>query len=91
MDRESTDLDVVFGALADSTRRCIVAHLRSHVGPTTGELVAVVPGLTRFAVMKHIEVLRRAGLVQSLPEGRRRRHFLVDRSLGPARSWLAGD
>ena len=81
-------LDLVFGALADPTRRRILDHLRSNLGSSTGEVAAAVPGLSRFAVMKHLVVLRRAGLVQTLPESRRRRHFPVDRPLDGARAWL---
>jgi DNA-binding transcriptional ArsR family regulator len=42
-------------------------------------------------VMKHLAVLRDAGLVQTLPEGRRRRHYRVERGLEPLRKWMAED
>lgn len=65
------DLDVVWKALSDPTRRSILDLLRN--GPlTTTEIVAHVPGITRFGVMKHLNVLRDAGLVQDRWEGRRR-------------------
>jgi DNA-binding transcriptional ArsR family regulator len=89
MNDASDGLDRAFGALADPTRRRILEHLGANLGSTTGQVVAGVPGLSRFAVMKHLEVLRRAGLVQTLPESRRRRHFLVERSLDEARAWLS--
>ncbi|MBI2431439.1 MAG: helix-turn-helix transcriptional regulator [Candidatus Hydrogenedentes bacterium] len=65
-----TDLDPVWKALADPTRREILDLLRA--GPrTTREIVGGFPKLTRFGVMKHIEVLRRAGLITTRQEGRR--------------------
>jgi DNA-binding transcriptional ArsR family regulator len=65
------DLDIVWKALSDPTRRSILDLLRK--GPlTTTEIVAHVPGITRFGVMKHLTVLRDAGLVQDRWEGRRR-------------------
>jgi len=65
------DLDVVWKALSDPTRRSILDHLRN--GPqTTTDIVARFPDLSRFGVMKHLTVLRDAGLVQDRWEGRRR-------------------
>lgn len=65
----SRDLDPVWKALSDPTRRAILDLLRK--GPrTTTEIVAEFPELTRFGVMKHIGVLRDAGLVQTRQEGR---------------------
>ena len=65
------DLDGVWKALADPTRRAILDHLRK--GPsTTTELVEAFPHLTRFGVMKHIDVLREAGLIHTREEGRQR-------------------
>ena len=56
-------LDVAYAALADATRRAILSRLVAEPGATTGALVDVAPTLTRWAVMKHLEVLRRAGLI----------------------------
>lgn len=67
----SNDLDKVWKALADPTRRSILDSLRK--GPrTTTEIVELHPGLTRFGVMKHLDVLRDAGLVVDRWEGRSR-------------------
>ena len=65
------DLDVVWKALSDGTRRSILDLLRQGVRTTT-EIVAAFPHLTRFGVMKHIEVLREAGLIVTREEGRQR-------------------
>ena len=65
------DHDAVWKALADETRREILDQLRA--GPkTTGALVECFPDLSRFAVMKHLEVLCEAGLVNTRREGRQR-------------------
>ena len=65
------DLDAVWKALSDKTRRAILDLLRQ--GPrTTTEIVDAFPHLTRFGVMKHIDVLREAGLINTREEGRQR-------------------
>lgn len=81
-------LDRLFSALGDPTRRRIIERLRDHPGATTGELAAAIRGMSRYGVMKHITVLRDAGVVQTLPEGRHRRHYRVERALEPLRDWL---
>ena len=65
------DNDRIWKALSDATRRSILDLLRR--GPmTTTEIVEQFPGMTRHAVMKHIDVLRNAGLVITREDGRRR-------------------
>jgi DNA-binding transcriptional ArsR family regulator len=65
------DLDAVWKALADPTRRAILDLLREGPLQTTA-IVEAFPHLTRFGVMKHIDVLREAGLIQTREEGRQR-------------------
>jgi predicted transcriptional regulator len=81
-------LDALSHAVADSTRRRIIRHLRSRAGATTAELATLAPTMTRFAVMKHLEVLRRADIVRTMADGRRRRHYLEPTALDPLRAWL---
>ncbi len=65
------ELDAVWKALGDPTRRAILDRLRA--GPqNTTEIVNAFPHLTRFGVMKHIEVLREAQLIQTRESGRLR-------------------
>ena len=65
----SKDLDVIWKALSDETRRSILDCLRD--GPkTTTEIVERFPELSRFGVMKHLQVLRDASLVMTREEGR---------------------
>lgn len=65
----SDDLDAVWKALADPTRRKILDLLRRRP-QTTNEIVTRIPDLSRFGVMKHLAVLREANLVQTREEGR---------------------
>lgn len=76
-------------ALADPTRRRILRLLTQRPGLTTNEIADRVPGMTRWGVMKHLALLVEAGLVQTLPEGRRRRHFREVAALKPLQQWLA--
>ena len=68
-------VDSVFRALADPTRRAVLDLLRARPR-TTGDLARAFPGLSRFAVMKHLGVLAEAGLVVTRREGRRRWNHL---------------
>jgi DNA-binding transcriptional ArsR family regulator len=62
--------DEVWKALADATRREILDLVRD--GPrTTTEIVEHFPDLSRFGVMKHMDVLRAANLLITRREGRR--------------------
>ena len=63
------DLDPVWKALADPTRRGILDLLRERPRTTT-EIVDAFPNLSRFGVMKHLDTLREAGLVQTRESGR---------------------
>jgi len=87
---EDARLSAICRALADPTRRSLLRRLLAEPGVTTGELAAGTASLTRFAVMKHLGVLRDAGLVRTMSQGRRRRHFGEPEALAPLRAWLAG-
>ena len=63
--------DFIWKALADPTRREILDMLQD--GPLqTTPIVEAFPKLSRFAVMKHLDVLRDANLVKTRTEGRKR-------------------
>ncbi|MCG8649436.1 MAG: helix-turn-helix domain-containing protein [Pirellulales bacterium] len=68
---ERNDLDSVWKALSDVTRREILDCLR-HGPKTTSQIVERFPHLSRFGVMKHMDVLREAGLLRTRSEGRKR-------------------
>ena len=65
------ELDAVWKALSDSTRRSILDLLR-HGPRTTTQIVEAFPHLSRFGVMKHMDVLREAGLIHTREERRQR-------------------
>src|SRR5579875_4199329 len=71
-----TDDDLVFKALADSTRRLLLDRLFERDGRTLGELEAEAPELTRFGVMKHLRLLEQAALVVTRKRGRHKHHYL---------------
>lgn len=65
-----------FRALADPSRRLLLDQLFGRDGQTLGELSAHLPDMTRFGVMRHLDVLESAGLITTRKEGREKRHFL---------------
>ncbi len=73
--RRVHDEDLVFKALADSSRRFLRDLLRKRDGQTLGELEWELE-MSRFGVMKHLKVLEEAGLVITRREGREKLHFL---------------
>jgi uncharacterized protein YndB with AHSA1/START domain/DNA-binding transcriptional ArsR family regulator len=65
-----------FRALADPSRRLLLDTLYERDGQTLGELTGHLPEMTRFGVMRHLDVLETAGLITTRKEGREKRHFL---------------
>jgi len=65
-----------FRALADPSRRLLLDRLFERDGQTLGELSGQLPEMTRFGVMRHLDVLETAGLISTRKEGREKRHFL---------------
>lgn len=89
VDSSHSRLDDVFRALSDPTRRRLLDVIAAQPGLSTAELAQQTKGMTRWGVMKHLAVLGAAGLIQTMPEGRRRRHFHEPLALDPLRRWLA--
>jgi DNA-binding transcriptional ArsR family regulator len=69
-------VDLVFKALADEHRRTLLDGLFEDDGQSLSELCALLPGMTRFGVMKHLDVLAGAGLVVTRRDGREKFHYL---------------
>jgi len=69
------DEDLVFKALADTSRRHLLDQLYARDGRTLTELEQGLD-MTRFGVMKHLKVLEEAGLVVTRRSGREKLHFL---------------
>jgi uncharacterized protein YndB with AHSA1/START domain len=68
-------MDAVFRALADPTRRSLLDELFKEDGQTLSALEQRRP-MTRFGVMKHLKLLEEAGLVVSRRRGREKLHYL---------------
>lgn len=69
------DLDLLFRALADPSRRRVLDLLKARPGTTVGELTERFD-FSRFAVMKHLRILQESGLVVPRREGRVKRLYL---------------
>ncbi len=79
----------VFGALADPTRRAILAELAA-AGPATATDLAVRLPISRQAIAKHLALLAEAGLVTAEPGERRRvRYRLRSAPMRVAQQFLA--
>ncbi|HKA05036.1 MAG TPA: metalloregulator ArsR/SmtB family transcription factor, partial [Acidimicrobiales bacterium] len=85
--RRDADLDDVFGALADPTRRHLYERLVTDGPDTATNLVEDLP-VSRQAVVKHLQVLSEAGLVSSERHGREVRYEATPGPLDPAVGWM---
>jgi DNA-binding transcriptional ArsR family regulator len=85
--RRSTQLDSVFHALSDETRRGMLALL-ARSERTAGELGEPFD-MSQPACSKHIAVLERAGLVKRSVDGRLHRFRLETRPLRDSEAWIA--
>ncbi|GAA3838455.1 metalloregulator ArsR/SmtB family transcription factor [Sphaerisporangium flaviroseum] len=79
-------LDATFAALADPTRRAILARLAS--GEATVTELAAPFHMSQPAVSKHLKVLERAGLISRGRDAQRRPCRLEARPLKAATDWL---
>jgi DNA-binding transcriptional ArsR family regulator len=79
-------LDATFAALADPTRRAILARLAS--GQASVTELAEPFAMSQPAISKHLKVLERAGLVSRGRDAQRRPRRLVARPLAEANEWL---
>jgi len=72
-----SELNLVFGALADPNRRQVIGYLSERETATATELTGELP-MTRQAVAKHLATLADAGLVESERQGRETRYRLTE-------------
>ncbi|HET7472476.1 MAG TPA: metalloregulator ArsR/SmtB family transcription factor [Candidatus Limnocylindrales bacterium] len=82
-----TQLDTVFGALADPTRRAILARLTS--GDATVAELAAPFSMTQPAISRHLKVLERAGLISRQRRATANLSHLEAAPLRDASEWLA--
>jgi DNA-binding transcriptional ArsR family regulator len=86
MAKHDPDLSRIFAALADPTRRAMVAALGQ--GPQPLGVLAAPTGLRLPTVMKHLAQLEEAGLVTTAKVGRLRLCRLAPETLASIDSWL---
>lgn len=79
-------LDATFAALADPTRRAILARLAAGEASVT-ELAAPF-AMSQPAISKHLKVLEKAGLISRGQDAQRRPRRLEARPLAQATEWL---
>lgn len=82
------ELDAVFGALADPTRRAVFQRLLDD-GPASATSLAPEFPMSRQGLAKHLSVLGEAGLVTSERDGKQVRYEAKTEPLVDAASWLA--
>jgi DNA-binding transcriptional ArsR family regulator len=80
-------LSVTFGALADPTRRAILARL-AEGDATVNEIAALFPAISLQAVSKHLKVLERAGLITRGRSAQQRPAHLRTAPLADVSAWL---
>ena len=86
--RLSDQLDATFAALADPTRRAILARLAS--GEASVNELAAPFSMSQPAISKHLKVLERAGLISRSQDAQRRPRRIAAKPLAEASEWLDG-
>ncbi len=79
-------LNATFAALADPTRRAILARLAA--GEASVNELAAPFAMTQPAISKHLKVLERAGLISRGRDAQRRPRRLEAKALAEATEWL---
>jgi DNA-binding transcriptional ArsR family regulator len=87
MPKRSVELDQVFQALADPTRRKVIERLVA--GPASTSELATPFDMALPSFTQHLAVLQRAGMVVSTKQGRVRTYRLAPAGLELADGWLA--
>jgi DNA-binding transcriptional ArsR family regulator len=81
------DVEPVFKALADHHRRHLLDSLAQNDGQTLSELCAHLP-MSRFGVMKHLDILEEAGLITTRKVGREKLHYLNPAPMQGIARWV---
>ena len=85
--KNQSNLDVVFAALADATRRAILSRLAA--GQASVNEIAAPFEISQPAVSRHLKVLERAGLIERDVDEQRRPARLKAENMAAAVDWLA--
>ena len=80
--------DRVFAALADSTRRQLLVTLAEHSPKTASQLAEEFP-ISRQGIMKHLDQLVEAGLIEAYTQGRKKQFVVVLAPLQDVNAWIA--
>lgn len=88
MPKYKTPLDTRFQALADPTRRAVLAHLAD--GPASVGALATPFGMALPSFMQHLRVLEDGGLIVTEKTGRTRICRINPAAMGDAEAWMAG-
>src|SRR5271156_3846458 len=86
MPRQRTNINRVFQALGDPTRRAIVEKLSE--GPISVSRLAAPLDITLAAVVQHLQVLEKSGLVHTEKVGRVRTCRIEPQGLSVAKKWI---
>ncbi|HMK12057.1 MAG TPA: metalloregulator ArsR/SmtB family transcription factor [Acidimicrobiales bacterium] len=86
MSPTATQLDATFAALADPTRRAILARLTK--GDASVKELAAPFAMSQPAISKHLKVLERAGLIVRGKDAQRRPCRIAAKPLAEADAWL---
>jgi DNA-binding transcriptional ArsR family regulator len=86
MAKHDPDLSLLFHALADATRRSMLAQLAERPARVTD--LAGPTGLSLPSVMRHLSVLEEAGLIATSKDGRVRTCAIVPEAMEPIRTWI---
>jgi DNA-binding transcriptional ArsR family regulator len=84
--KTSQRLDATFAALADPTRRAILARLAR--GDASVAELAKPFAMSQPAISKHLKVLEHAGLISTAQDAQRRPRRIEGARLGEATAWL---
>jgi DNA-binding transcriptional ArsR family regulator len=87
MPRKKPDIDRIFHALGDPTRRAIMEKLSA--GPISVSQLAKPLDITLAAVVQHLQILEDSGLVQTEKVGRVRTCRIEPAGLSAAEQWIA--
>lgn len=86
MPNYSPDLNIIFAALSDETRRAMIARLSR--GPASVSELAAPHDMALPSILNHLDKLKKAGLIETSKKGRVRFCRLSPKGIAPAQRWL---
>ena len=86
MPSHKTNIDRVFHALGDPTRRAIIERLSD--GPVSASTLAKPLRITVAAVVQHLQVLEKSGLIHTIKVGRVRTCRMEPKGLNIVEQWI---